>query len=71
MRTPHDSDDEGLLLPGRFASKLLAEAARLLNFVALLALSYRPPEFVRFLEALARGLERFRQDPSWTRSRRL
>ncbi|HXG63418.1 MAG TPA: hypothetical protein VNO22_18750 [Planctomycetota bacterium] len=70
MQTPHD-DDEGLLLPERFAGKLLAEAARILNFIALLARSYRPPEFVRFLNALARGLERFRKDPSWTRSRRL
>jgi len=49
-----------LLRAEDFESTVLKEAADKLNFIHRLALAYRAPELLRFLDALARGLEHAR-----------
>jgi len=54
------------MTPGRllrredFESTVLREAADKLNFIYRLAVAYRAPELLEFLEALARSLEQAR-----------
>jgi hypothetical protein len=43
-----------------FESTVLREAADKLNFIYRLAVAYRAPELLRFLETLARSLEQAR-----------
>jgi len=50
-----------LLRETEWQSAVLREAAEKMNFVWLVASAYRPPEFLSFLDALARGLSKARE----------
>ncbi len=49
------------LLEERWKSKVLREAAKSLNFIGLMAATYRAPEFLEFIEELYRGIDRWRR----------
>jgi hypothetical protein len=50
--------DGPLLREEDFDSAVLREAAQMLNFIGRLAYTFRAPELLRFLGALAKGLAR-------------
>jgi hypothetical protein len=50
--------DGRLLREEDFDSAVLRETAQMLNFIGRLAFTFRAPELLRFLGALAKGLAR-------------